>query len=346
MMKIFVKILSTGKTISLDINPNVNIKQIKSNIADKESFTLHQQLLIFAGKKLENDKTLLDYQIKEQCTLMLVIRSSPNSKHIIEKDESLTNDAAIQLIVKTLTGKTLTLNAEESDTVKTIKIKIENIENIPMEQQRLIFSKKTLENDKLLSYYQIKTNSILHLVSKFKPLKSRENSIPNMCAVTENIKDNWSEYMRLLNNINWKNIPSSYNDIKYNDQNFCCDILQAIDMETNNTPSKIRNRNDFIKTLKKCEMFDLVRALNKTASNVYEAFKPFIENNLQIINVEMTNIEIHSETEEMVEQIDDDEGEMFLYQTRDSSSDSDSEYEQNKKQPNACCVGCTGCIIL
>uniref|UniRef100_A0A8D8C649 Polyubiquitin n=2 Tax=Culex pipiens TaxID=7175 RepID=A0A8D8C649_CULPI len=153
-MEILVKTL-TGKTIALRLRSFNSVGDVKIMVQEKEGFPPNQQRLIFDYQLLEDGRTLAGYNVKHGDAMLLLLQSGGSC------DVCNPN---MEILVKSLTGKTMTMPVRRFNTAEEVKIMIQQKEGIPLDQQRLVFNSKQLEDGRTLADYCIQNKDTIHLL--------------------------------------------------------------------------------------------------------------------------------------------------------------------------------------
>jgi ubiquitin C len=127
-MQIFVKVLN-GVTITIEVELHETVDDLKSKIRDKEGIPRERQHLYFREKQLEGGQKLQYYKLKKGSNIMLLLSFGD----------------LFQVFVKTLSGKTITLQVTPSTKVEGLKASIEDREGSPANELRLVYKGRYLQ---------------------------------------------------------------------------------------------------------------------------------------------------------------------------------------------------------
>jgi len=168
-MKIFIQTVS-DKTdeadeneifnLDLEVEQNNYIKKIKHKIEMKQGIPINEQRLYFKGLQLNNDRSLSYYAIEELSILHLRYNK-------------------MKLLINIFHNKTIELDVPPNYTILDIKKKVQNKEDIPLEQQRLIYNGIQIDDKKTISSYHILNGSTIHIV----PPLIKKNSNPDKIKI-------------------------------------------------------------------------------------------------------------------------------------------------------------------
>jgi ubiquitin len=147
-VQVFIKPLGKAP-IPINVRLTDSIDEVIDKFKQNQDLNSHEECqLIFNGRSYWGDRSLADCQIDEDDVLHL---------QVFERDW-------MQIRIKTMTGKSFIAIVTPSDSVEKLKLKIEQLDETPPTQQRLIFEGRQLEDRKTLGSYQMENESTVHLV--------------------------------------------------------------------------------------------------------------------------------------------------------------------------------------
>ena len=140
-----------GKMFTLEVVPQDTIEDVKKKMFEEKRIAVECTHLVYAGKKLEDQRTLGDYNIRREAILHLI------PTHCTRRD------GVMPIRLQTLTGKTITLDVTPEDTINDVKKEVYWKEGITVELQSLSYAGEKLNDRKTLKGYNITRSSVLNV---------------------------------------------------------------------------------------------------------------------------------------------------------------------------------------
>lgn len=193
-----------GKMVKVGFLPSDTVKLIKQKVHAKVGLEPERQVLLLAGTPLENSVTLGSFDISAESNFHLVLRSSemnPSESSAPESSPPEINDL-VQIFIRTLTGKTFTLEVSVSDSIRDVKAKIQQLQGLPIDQQVLLTRGEPLSDALRLRDYNIETESTFYLTLTSGP--KAEHSHPK--SSPQNKTEGYSAQVIYIRNFLGKSI--------------------------------------------------------------------------------------------------------------------------------------------
>lgn len=167
-----------GEDLELEVPENQTVDRVKRAVLSKRGFILAHQQLFFNGLELENRRRLCDCEVTTGSSLDLILTSD---------DLTSCSTSTMHLFVKTLTGKTITLETCSTDTVLELKQQILEKEGVAIDSQCLILAGKQMENQQTVSDCGIQNQSVIHLVLRVPSRDAIQLVIQDLATSGNNI---------------------------------------------------------------------------------------------------------------------------------------------------------------
>ena len=152
-MRVHIRTVA-GATTTLSVVGSDTVLWVKQKYYITQGFRPEEQRLVFVNTTLEDDRTLDEYGVAHGDILHVLLR--------------LLARASMQIFITSLEGRTATLDVDSSDTIESVKQKYQDKRDTPVDQQRLIYAGKQLEDGYTLAEYGVQRESTIHMVTRLR----------------------------------------------------------------------------------------------------------------------------------------------------------------------------------